>query len=94
MIILKKEIYGGYKLKEIPNTLEAMQAEVDGYIETVAAPGNCVIVCNEEGRIKGLPYNTTLENIPFYGPLFICGEKDDEFCDVPQVLKDMFGGVK
>jgi hypothetical protein len=38
--------------------LEAMQQAVGGYIEIVyKAPGKPWGVCNEEGKLKGLPYN-------------------------------------
>ena len=87
MKILKKEPGKGYYAKEIPNTLEAMQAEVGGYIETVTVDRTCCIVCDDEGRIKELPYNTTLGGIEFYGPIFIVGTKNDGFCDVPKLVQ-------
>ena len=45
------------ELIDIDNTLKALQAEVGGYIETVTITSDAVIICNEEGRILGLPYN-------------------------------------
>lgn len=42
---------------EVDNTLAALQTEVGGYIETVPIASDAVIICNEEGRILGLPYN-------------------------------------
>ncbi len=87
MKIVKKEPGKGYYAKDIPNTLEAMQAEVGGYIETVTVDRTCCIVCNEEGRIKGLPYNTKLGGIDLFGPVFIVGTKGDEFCDVPDIVE-------
>ncbi len=41
----------------IPNTLEAFQQLVGGYIETLTLPSGFVIVMNEEGRLKGLRAN-------------------------------------
>ena len=41
----------------ISNTLENLQRTVGGYIETVTLPGGVVIICDEEGRIKGKPFN-------------------------------------
>lgn len=84
MIIIKKEVGKDYIIKEIDNTLEAMQAEVGGYIETVTVCSDLVIVCDEEGLLKGLPHNTNLLGADFYGPIFFCGVKGDEFCDVPK----------
>lgn len=87
MKIVKKEPGKGYYAKEIPNTLEAMQAEVGGYIETVTVDRTCCIVCDEEGLLKALPYNTTLASVDFYGPIFLVGTKGDEFCDVPSIVE-------
>lgn len=42
--------------KTIPNTLEAYQKEVEGYIECVCFRGY-TMVCNEEGKITGLEPN-------------------------------------
>ena len=38
------------------NTLEAFQREVGGFIETVTFATDMCLICNEDGRIKGLPY--------------------------------------
>ena len=42
---------------DIPNTLEELQATVGGYIETVTLAKDAAIICNEEGRLLGHPYN-------------------------------------
>lgn len=41
-------------VKEIPNTLEAMQEIVGGYIECIHYEG-FDLFCNEEGKLQGLP---------------------------------------
>ena len=91
MKIVKKEPGKGYYAKEIENTLEAMQAEVGGYIETVRFTSDCCIICNEEGRLKGLPYNDHILGVDFVGPIFFVGTKGEEFCDVPTCLADILG---
>lgn len=91
MKILKKEPGGVYYLKEIENTLEAMQAEVGGYIETVRFVRDCCIVCDEEGRLKDLPYNDRLLGVDFVGPIFFVGTSGDEFCDIPACLPETLG---
>lgn len=35
------------EIRDIPNTLEELQATVGGYIETVTFVADCVIICNE-----------------------------------------------
>ncbi len=47
--------------KEIANTLEAMQEIVGGYIQAVYPfPDEVALVCNEEGKLEGLPLNRAL----------------------------------
>ena len=43
--------------KTIPNTLEAFQNIVGGYIEVVPLPGNVRMIVNEEGKLLSLPKN-------------------------------------
>lgn len=64
--------------KEIDNSLEAFQSEVEGYIEIINLGKNCILVCNDEGKIK--PSNVAsvmlLKNGKFLdfivGNCFIC----------------------
>lgn len=67
---------------DIDNTLEALQAEVGGYIEAVTI-ADAVIICNEEGRILGLPHNCLFCGVDFVGTILVVGYADDTFCDVP-----------
>ena len=69
---------------EVENTLRALQREVSGYIETVTIASDAVIICNEEGRILGLPDNCRVCGVDFVGTVLIVGTKGDEFCDVPE----------
>ena len=69
---------------EVENTLKALQAEVGGYIETVTIASDAVIICNEEGRILGLPDNGRVCGVEVVGTVLIVGTKGEEFCDVPE----------
>lgn len=40
----------------ISDTLENLQKTVGGYIETVTLCSDIVLICDEEGRIKGKPH--------------------------------------
>lgn len=66
------------------NELKAFQEIVDGHIETVRINDEIVLVCDEEGRLKG----KTIQHIEgigeFAGTVFICGVDGDEFTDVPK----------
>ena len=49
-------------VKDIENNLESMQKIVGGYIETIYPfdDENVVLVCNEEGKMNGLPLNRAI----------------------------------
>lgn len=86
--VLFKPVDGQARVYSIPNTLEAMQLLVGGYIETVTVAKNAVIVCNEEGLIRGLKPNRFL-GFDFVGDVFACGRRGDAFTDVPKALITM-----
>lgn len=69
---------------EVENTLEALQAEADGYIETATIASDVVVICNEEGVLRGLPYNCRFVGVDFVGTILVVGRNKDEFCDVPE----------
>ena len=64
---------------EIDNTLEALQRAVGGYIETVSIFTDVTLICNEEGRLMGLPYNMDFAGIRFVGPVLVVGRTEDDF---------------
>ena len=73
--------------REIPNTLEALQGIVGGYIETVRFASDCTIVCNEEGKLREMEPNIFLMGEMFVGPVILVGTRQDEFDDVPMPLE-------
>ena len=84
MKAIRKEPGCAPEIIEVENTLKALQREVSGYIETVTIASDAVIICNEEGRILGLPDNCRVCGVDFVGTVLIVGTKGDEFCDVPE----------
>ena len=70
--------------KEINGSLESMQEIVGGWIECTypTHPDEAVIICNEEGKMMGLPWNRELKidgktyDI-LVGTGFICNAPDD-----------------
>ena len=66
----------------MPNTLEAFQAAVGGYIEVVGLDANAALVCNEEGKLTGLPANRPLGGDIIAGTFLIVGSDDGEFCSL------------
>ena len=86
--ILYKAVGKPWQEASIDNTLGAMQATVGGYIETARISKDAVVVCNEEGLIRGLPYNCRVMGTDFVGDIFVVGTKGEEFVDVPVSLAD------
>lgn len=78
------EIYG--HVTAISNTLENLQRTVGGYIEAVEIGPGIVILCDEEGKIKGKPFNMAVPNNPndfFSGDIVVLGVRGEEFDDCP-----------
>lgn len=73
----------------ITPTLKNMQKIVGGYIETVKVMHDAVIVCNEEGRIKGLADNHSIFLDHFVGDVFICGCHGDNLDSLEGSSKDL-----
>ena len=91
--VLIKEPGKKPRRESIPNTLEALQKVVGGYIETVTFASDVVIICNEEGRLKNLPYNCNLFGIPFVGTIIFAGVDGEGFADLPdKVERFLFKG--
>ena len=61
---------------EIENTLEAKQKIVGGYIEQAYLPNDdsVVLICNEEGKIYGMPLNRYIGHDIIAGPFLIVGD--------------------
>ena len=70
------------------NNLKAFQTAVDGYIEAVRVAHGLVVICNEEGRLRGLEPNCRFAGVDFVGTIVVAGEDrvTGEFTDVPLLL--------
>lgn len=82
MLVIRKDPGQPPELVVMENTLEALQQAVGGYIETVSFSLDAAIICNEEGRLQGLPYNCDFLGISFVGPILIVGVDGDEMCSL------------
>ena len=96
MKVIIKEPGQRPRVTEIENSLSELQQAVGGYIETVTLAEDCCIICNEEGRLQGLPYNLTFCGVSFVGTILFVGIAGDEFADLSEqqvkiLLKQMEG---
>lgn len=76
-------------LIEVENTLEALQKAVGGYIESITVDDNVCILCDEEGRIKGLPVTVSYGRYDFVGPVLWVGTSGEEFCSISDGYIDL-----
>lgn len=82
MKALVKEAGKAAEIKDIKNDLKELQGIVGGYIETVTITSDAVVICNEEGRLLGLPYNCNICGADFVGTIVLAGVQGDEFTDL------------
>ncbi len=55
-----KEVGKAPVIRDIDNTLDALKTLVGGYIEVVTMEDNILLICNEEGKMQGLPPNFSM----------------------------------
>lgn len=96
LVVIKEPGKDPYVEPLFDNTLESYQKAVGGYIETVTFCSDACLICNEEGRLKELPYNFTALGNPFYGTVLCVGVKGSDFASikssfVPYVMTLMRG---
>ncbi len=74
---------------EIGTSLEDLQESVGGMIQAVYPfEDQAAIICNEEGKIIGLPLNRAMRDTDgeiidiIAGTFFICGLGEEDFCSL------------
>lgn len=83
------------RMVTMENNLQAMQDAVDGPIEVVTLP-DAVIVCNEEGKQRGLPPNRPLMDNNrrirdvLMGTFFVCGAQDEQLTSLSEDLQKKY----
>ena len=82
---------------QIGNDLQSMQAALDGHLEAVYPFDQPVaLVCNEDGKRDGLPFNRALRDSDgdiydiVAGKFFIVGLGESDFTDLPHELAEQF----
>lgn len=68
------------EVKEIPAKLHEYQKAVGGLIELVYNGDGTIIVCNDEGKLRGMEGNRRLDNGAIIaGPFFVVGDMGEDF---------------
>lgn len=83
--------------KEIKSGLDSLQKEVGGYIEALYPFEDPVaLVCNEEGKMNGLPLNRALysENVGMYeaiaGTFLVVGLGSEDFISLGDEFEEKY----
>jgi len=79
MKIVIKEPDNKPYIKDIEDKLEVWQNIVGGFIEVVNLTNTILIVCNDEGKIKGLNMYFTWRNDIIVGTVCFVGDDGEEF---------------
>lgn len=77
--IVRKQVGKEAEVVSIPNTLEALQSEVSGYIEVVHVGSGILLVLNEEGKLEGLEPNFNLGHDTIVGNVFFTKGVGEDF---------------
>lgn len=87
-------------VKEISSGLSSLQKEVGGFIEAVYPFEDPVaIICNEEGKLEGLPLNRALRDEDGHvydiiaGTFLIAGLSEDNFCSLDDAQIEKFSAL-
>ena len=82
----------------LEETLEAMQTFVSGTIQAIYPFDDTVaIICNDNAKLLGLPYNRVLRdeegNIHdiLCGPFFVCGLGEEDFSSLTETQLETYG---
>ena len=89
-VIIKRPDEPRGHICQIGNTLENLQATVGGYIEVFPLTGNCTVICDEEGKLKGRPVNCRCCGKDFVGTIIVAGLDQEGFADVPEGAIDLW----
>lgn len=77
----------------ISGSLENLQKTVGGYIETYQIASDAIVICDEEGRLKGREHCCWVAGAEFVGTVIFAGVKGEEITDYPldfQSFKALF----
>lgn len=90
--VLRKAPGEPWQVDTVTNELQALQAAVGGYIETVTLWADAMVVCDEEGRLKDYEENCEICGVDFYGTILIAGVDGENLADVPADLISELAG--
>lgn len=83
MRVIIKEVGKLPQIQNIENTLEVLKELVGGYIEVVRMSDDILMICNEEGKLQGLPPNFSTGYDVIVGTVvFVSFDGEEDFTDL------------
>jgi Domain of unknown function (DUF3846) len=80
--------------RTIPNNLEALQGIVGGDIEVVSLSRSLKLICNEEGRLRGLPPNRVVPHFgAICGTFLVAGQRGADLCSLVDLEIEVLRGA-
>ena len=64
------------------NFIQSLRNNPAAIIETVGLDANATLICNEEGKLTGLPANRQVNGDTIAGTFLIVGNEDGDFCSL------------
>lgn len=80
-----KEVGKSPRVENITNDLDTLHKLVGGYIEVVRMESDILMICNEEGKINGLPPNFSTGYDVIVGTVvFVSFDGEEDFMDLSE----------
>ena len=87
-VIIKRPDEPVGHVTHVSDSLKNLQQIVDGRLEAVTLdPAGLIMLCNDEGKLRGLPLNFCTKYDSIVGTVILCGADGENFGDVPINLK-------
>lgn len=72
----------------VADDYKELKSIVGGHLESVTVEEGLVVLCDDEGRLNGKPYNCWFDGISFVGTIVVLGSKDEDFDHCPISLEE------
>lgn len=72
----------------VADDYKELKSIVGGHLESVTVEEGLVVLCDDEGRLNGKPYNCWFDGINFVGTIVVLGSKDENFDHCPISLDE------
>lgn len=80
--VLRKRPGEAPEIVQVGNALEDLQDAVGGYIESLTIAEDACVLCDEEGRLKRKPFNTSVCGADFCGTILVVGVDGEDFASL------------